>query len=690
MGTLADFLRNLQESDNPLGDAPGEALGRTRNLKRDELTSVLRETPEMAAAIASGAASQAAGGWQGLYTLAKTGGNLDAAVKAIADTQEKGTYVPRSTGARQGLGYVGEAIEPINKLAKENIADPVGAVSPMLGAALTALPEALPGPKGFSGAKAAGRAAKAVTGAERGVVAAEGAAPVLEAVPRSRAALTAHFPDDPDIVDSLLTNEKYKATKMVPGEDIEAAANERGYLRAEEPVLPKPAAQMSEADWKAWGEQHGVNMTVTPDQSLGVSDIATRRELKLPGGMEGKFSVPDLFQIKSNNFDPTILGRDLHNDLMKKFLRTYDRPGGMPPEEKFNALNFALLSPNAPLGPNEFLAARFRVRNPEELSALADTPKELLAGEERGTGSASRGGMGAKGTANLGNMQRLAQVLRDKPEMFEAGAGETLHDVARRTMNQVPGLGSKTASLGVPWFDLPKANTSAIDLHMIREGFPRLLRDPELGADFTGAVGRRMGIPDATPDLLEAHAHADPAFAKSLEETAIDIIGGNTRSMVYRTAKGEVNPDLHPSITPDKLLHEPKQAKEFGPFYNKMVEYVNESRGENPEIALFPEQWRKWDTLRGRIEPHEIMHPDYKKLPRMSWEELLAAKQANAEAGYFAKGAQQNPGEVPWGRLFYGKADPKLLAGTAAATGGGLALARERAKALRDDDEEKR
>jgi hypothetical protein len=293
-----------------------------------------------------------------------------------------------------------------------------------------------------------------------------------------------------------------------------------------------------------------------------------------------------------------------------------------------------------------------------------------------------------KGTADLGNMQRLAQVLRDKPEMFTPGEGETLHDVARRTMNQVPGLGSKTASLGVPWFDLNKANTSAIDLHMIRNYFPQLLRDPELGADFTAAMSRRMGVPDATPEMLEARAKADPEFASKLEDTAIDIIGGNTRSMVYRMKKtGEVNPEVHPSIAPEKLAHEPTQAKEFGPFYNKVVDYVNASRGANPEIALFPEQWRKWDTLRGRIEPHEIMHPDYKKLPRMSWEELEAARNANTEAGYFSKGPQQDPGAVPWGRLYYGNADPLLLGGIAAGTGAGLIAARERAKALRADDE---
>src|SRR4029077_5559712 len=107
--------------------------------------------------------------------------------------------------------------------------------------------------------------------------------------------------------------------------------SDRAHSRSEAPTLPKPAAEMSDADWKAWGEQHGVNMTVTPSQSLGVSDIATRRELTLPGGLEGKFTIPDLFQIKSENFNPAVLGQERHTELMKKFLRSYERPGGLDP-----------------------------------------------------------------------------------------------------------------------------------------------------------------------------------------------------------------------------------------------------------------------------------------------------------------------------------------------------------------------
>jgi hypothetical protein len=517
-------------------------------------------------------------------------------------------------------------------------------------------------------------------------VAAEAAGAPAEAVARSRAALAEHFPDDPDIVGSLLNNPRYKETKLVPPEDIALARSDRAHSRSEAPTLPKPAAEMSDADWKAWGEQHGVNMTVTPSQSLGVSDIATRRELTLPGGLEGKFTIPDLFQIKSENFNPAVLGQERHTELMKKFLRSYERPGGLDPTDKFNALNFSLLSPNAPLGPNEFLAQRFRVRNPEELSQLADTPAEMLRLDERGTGSASRGGMGVKGTADLGNMQLLAQLLRDHPQMFEPGEGETLRDVARRVMNQVPGLGPKTSSLGVPWFDLDKANTSAVDLHMIKHYYPQLLRDPELGADFTRALGGLVGTPDATPATLLARAADDPKFKSLLDEKAIGVIGGNVQSNLYRTKSGELNPAVHPALAPEKLAYEPQHAQDFGPYYNKVVDYIDESRGANPSIELFPEQWRKWDVIRGRNEPHEMAHPDFRKLPRMSWEELNAAKQAQQEAGYFGGKPEQTPGKVPWGRLYYGEADPLLLGGVAGAAGGGLTLA----KVLRGEDEEKR
>jgi len=80
----------------------------------------------------------------------------------------------------------------------------------------------------------------------------------------------------------------------------------------------------------------------------------------------------------------------------------------------FNRLNFALLSPNAPLTPNEFGAAH-RLVNMDELRALAGRVGEpglsKTAQLQTGVQAASRGGMGVLGTADLGNRAMLAQLI---------------------------------------------------------------------------------------------------------------------------------------------------------------------------------------------------------------------------------------------------------------------------------------
>lgn len=143
---------------------------------------------------------------------------------------------------------------------------------------------------------------------------------------------------------------------------------------------------------------------------------------------------------------------------------------------------------------------------------------------------------------------------------------------------------------------------------------------------------------------------------KVREAAAIDVIGGSSLAKNYRLKSGELNaiPDI---ATPDKLTYEPKQIQDFNPFYKRVVDYVDESRGMNPELELFPEQWRKWDIYRQRIEPHEFAHPDYRSLPRQSWTEMRDALTAHKQAGYTQA---DNPVMAPtdWRKLYYGSIPP--------------------------------
>ena len=481
-------------------------------------------------------------------------------------------------------------------------------------------------------------------------------------IPRSMEELKLAVGNEEDIARSLMNNPGFKVGQVVPEEAVNRAMMARGQMRMEAPQTPGPNAP--EADWAKWGESHGVNMTVTPPQDIGITDLTSKRGVKIPGGFEGTFTIPDLFWMKANNFDPAALPKDLHDQLMQKFIRTHEIQN---PDQVdiFNRLNFALLSPNAPLTPNEFLAQRFRLKNVDELQALAGRYGEpnlaQTASTQTGVGSATSGGMGILGTADLSNQAMLAKLVLEKPEMFKIAPGETMRDVTTRVMNQVRGLGPKTASLGTPWLDLNKANTSAVDLHMIRNSYDRMLDDPVVGDAF---VKRMSGLLKTEPTAEAIRALP----AKKVEDAAIQVIGGTDVSRVYRSKTGELN-KIPASATPEKLAFEPEKFQEFNPFYNRVVDYVDESRGANPILELFPEQWRKWDVYRQRVEPHEFAHPDYRKLPRQSWTEMQDALTAHKQAGYTQS---LNPvmNESDWRKLYYGKADVGLLGMLGAGAGG--------------------
>lgn len=442
-----------------------------------------------------------------------------------------------------------------------------------------------------------------------------------------------------DIARSFKADPRLKGGGTIPREEIETGVANRARYRQEPQTLPKKPAEMTDQDWAEFGARHGADFSQSPMQSLGISDLTTRKEIMVPGGLEGKFTIPDLFRIKANNFDPNALPQDVHNALMQKFLRTYKREGPNDPVDTFNDLNFALLSPNAPLTPNEFLAQRFRVRTPEELDQLAARVGQPNLGPvmdaESGVGAAARGGLGVKGTAAIENQAMLAKLLRDKPEMFTPQDGETLREVGWRVMNQVPGLSVKTASLGVPWTDLARANTSAVDLHMIRHGYPRLMQeDPEFAA--------------RVRSLVDSKARKTPM---NEEEAAISVISSHPE-WKYRLKSGELNPNVPAELMPEKLAFEPEKFTVASPYYRRIMDYVDESRGANPSIELFPEQWRLWDRYRGRIEPHEMAHPDWRKLPRQSFTELQDALTAHKALGYTGTAPIKDGGD--WRQLYYG------------------------------------
>ena len=465
---------------------------------------------------------------------------------------------------------------------------------------------------------------------------------------------------NPKIVDKQV-----KGEPVMLRDNLNARLAQREQYMLEPGVTPGPNASAEE--WTAWGDKYGANIRLTDPVSVGHQNGG--KDIKIPGGYEGTFTIPDLFWMKANNFKPGDLPKAEHEKLMQKYVRTHHREN--PDEvDVFNSLAFSQLSPSAPLTPNEFLAARFRVRNKEELQALADRAGEpnLNANmvRESGVGGAAQGGFGARGTANLANLPELAKQILANPQTFKKQPGETVRDVGFRMMNQVPGLSTKTANLGVPFLDLKNANTSAIDIHMTDWGLPRLVNDPEVGGDVRRMIQKKAGTDDV--DSLLA---SDP---KAAREAVQGAIWGNP-TYTYRDPQGGVNPQAQadPRLHPSLLAVEPKNNKitGFSPLYNKLLDYVDESR--DGDLAVFPEQWRLWDVQRQRNEPHELFHPDYRLLPKGGFDEFQQSFQRHGDIGFKTKGPIKD-NNLTWQQLYYGRADPRLLGGIALGGAGAAAL----------------
>ena len=478
----------------------------------------------------------------------------------------------------------------------------------------------------------------------------------------------------------LKDTKEYKVSR----EHLQDWVNDRAMYQSEPDVTPGAMAPVKE--WEDWGDAHEVNLRKTPEAPVGTR--ADGSPIAIPGGLAGEFSLRDLFEMKGDPINPNDLDTRTHIALMEKMMRTHVRPGASD-AEIFNALNFSLLSPNAPLTPNEFLAQRTRVRDMDELKRLAkmdpDDPKtEERLLKETGVGGAYRGGMGTKGTAELSNQIRLAKAIIDKPEMFRPAPGEDMKDVTLRVMNQIQGLGPKTASLGTPFLDLANGVTSAIDLHMIRLTAPRLLEETDqVGADFRKAMATRLKMSeDKLVSLFGQNATEKPTADQvdKFNKKAIDVVGGGGLPKTYRNKNtGERYGGIasHPALSPDKLLHEREKVRDFSPFYERAVSYVEESRQKTAKklgidpLPLFMEQWRLWDLKRERLEPHEFAHPDWVKLPKQSWGEMQKAYKHHIDAGW--TNYDELPGPKDWRELYYGTADPALLGGLGGA--GGLAAA---------------
>ena len=441
----------------------------------------------------------------------------------------------------------------------------------------------------------------------------------------------------------------------------------------------KPVAEMTPEELTDYGQQYGVDLGLTPVEE--VADPLTGKTFEIPGGLdpEKPLTMTDAMWLKSQAYNPNDMSPEIQTQLQKKMLAATTPENIDEPTEMFNRIMFGMQSPNTPLLTNQFMTTRMRARTPEDIDAMAnlidwapgekvDKARRMAADKEIGKlfgiQGAQDGGMGMRSSVDLTNIGEFAKLYRDNPEFFQRQPDEPWSNFAERLIAVQRGLSPKTASFGAVWQDPGMADISAMDRHMARNFRPVLMDDPELGPQIRKQRvelwntqidrAREMDLKDKRAGLTNREKAIrktlPPAGAKKarnydrlIEQPGADawdadqIITDSTKHTEpkFRLASGEINP-----VIPEYLRNlpiEPEKVTMFGPIYRRMLE-ENKRLAEERGLETFGEQWRVWDRIREQIEPHESMHKDVGKLPRMPAEELEKAFKHQKKAGFHTSG----------------------------------------------------
>jgi len=274
-------------------------------------------------------------------------------------------------------------------------------------------------------------------------------------------------------------------------------------------------------EFEEYGKAFGVpNLGPLSDIANIPSDVAGN-PARIPGGLEGKFTYYDLLWLKANPVDVANLPETTHAKLTAKLASTM----APTPGEKvssFNSIVFGMLSPNAPLLPNEMGQSRLRFGSMEDVRKFADLYPENPTKEnlkelnqrlkkELGFISAGKGGLGIAITADISNIVNAARLFTKNPDFFVKKANESWADFVDKLTTQVKGFGTKTGSFGSVWQDPLKASISAMDRHMARIFGQELLGNPELRKRFEGIVVDRFN------SMLKKSKEATSAFNRRLK-----------------------------------------------------------------------------------------------------------------------------------------------------------------------------
>ena len=267
----------------------------------------------------------------------------------------------------------------------------------------------------------------------------------------------------------------------------------------------QPPSEWDQDQFTRFGKAYGVENFGGLSPIKTITDPETGKPVRLPGGTEGTFSYYEMLWLKANQTPIENLGELLHGQITAKLARSLT-PKKVDDMELVNRLMFGMLSPNAPLLPNEYAQARLKFTNKAELKAFADllsaypadgTKAQQNAWNKKlknkyGIGSRLEGHIGIGITQKLSNVANMARLFLKNPKFFYKKDGEEWGTYVDRVATQVPGFGTKTASFGGVWQDPANAMISAIDRHMAREFADTVVQDPKLKARFGKALSDKF------------------------------------------------------------------------------------------------------------------------------------------------------------------------------------------------------
>jgi len=264
----------------------------------------------------------------------------------------------------------------------------------------------------------------------------------------------------------------------------------------------KEPKDWSPKDFEDYGKAFGVQNLGPLSPIVEIPSDVAGAVARIPGGLDGKFTYYDLLWLKANPVDVAKLPETTHAKLTAKLASTMaPTPGDKV--ASFNSIVFGMLSPNAPLLPNEMGQARLRFGSMDEIRKFSElypsnpTPENLKALNERfkrqlGFIAAGKGGLGIPITADITNIANAARLFVKNPDFFVKRPNESWANFVDKLTTQVKGFGTKTGSFGSVWQDPFNASISAMDRHMARIFGQELLGNPELRKRFDGIVVDRF------------------------------------------------------------------------------------------------------------------------------------------------------------------------------------------------------